>query len=159
MKMIVTKIPEDLYREVKKALAEKGQTMDSYIKSLVSADLGVMPKSEFRTVCFRIPENEYKQLKLSAINHSMTIKGLVESLIIRDIDEKGIMERYETEDSRGKCKTISFQVSNNLFKAIKQRILQTDMSDQDYMRTLIYSETHQERGENMNEAQSIDVSM
>jgi predicted DNA binding CopG/RHH family protein len=157
--MIVTQIPEDLYREVKTRLAEKGQTMDSYIKSLVSEDLGVTPKSELRTVCFRIPENEYKQLKLLAINRSMTIKGLVESLIIRDIDEKGIMERFETEDSRGKCKSISFQVSNDLFNAIKQRILQTDMSDQDYMRTLIYSETHQEQEENMNEAQSIDMSM
>ncbi len=159
MKMIVTQIPEDLYREVKTMLAEKGQTMDSYIKSLVSADLGIMPKSEFRTVCFRIPENEYKQLKLLAINRSMTIKGLVESLILQDIDEKNITERFETEDSCGKCKTISFQVSNNLFKAIKQRILQTDMSDQDYMRTLIYSETHQEREENMSEARSIDMSM
>ena len=89
----------------------------------------------------------------------MTIKGLVESLILQDIDEKNITERFETEDSRGKCKTISFQVSNNLFKAIKQRILQTDISDQDYMRTLIYSETHQEREENMSEARSIDMSM
>lgn len=159
MKMIVTQIPEDLYREVKTMLAEKGQTMDSYIKSLVGADLGVMPKSEFRTVCFRIPENEYLRLKLAAINRSMTIKGLVESLIMRDIDEKSITERYETEDSHGKCKTVSFQVSSSLFKAIKQRILQTDMSDQDYMRTLIYSETYQDREKNMSEAWSIDMTM
>ncbi|MCM1061806.1 MAG: hypothetical protein NC452_16170 [Eubacterium sp.] len=113
MKLIATQIPEDLYRKVRKMPAEKGQTMDSYIKSLVGADLGVTPKNEFRTVCFRIPENEYKRLKLIAVKRNMTIKRLVESLISRDLNENKIAKRFESEDSRGRCKTVSFQVSSD----------------------------------------------
>ena len=69
MKMLAARIPEELYVQVKQKLAQNGQTMDSYIKNLLSADLNVeIQKNNARVICFKIPENEYTALKSVILN-------------------------------------------------------------------------------------------
>lgn len=99
--------------------------------------------STTRTICFRIPENEYALLKRAAIERDCSVKGFIENLAMRDLDREPMLDRFQEEDVFGRCRTVSFQVSTSVFRAIKERQLVLEMSLQDYMKTLIYWVTHE----------------
>lgn len=160
MKMLAARIPEELYVQVKQKLAQNGQTMDSNIKNLLSADLNVeIQKNNARVICFKIPENEYTALKSVILNRGITIKGFVENLILQDLNEDKPTKHFENEDTRGREKTICFNTDGDLFTSMKRRIVQINMSSQDYLKSLVYSITHHELTEETVEDQTIGMSM
>ena len=139
MKMLAARIPEELYVQVKQKLAQNGQTMDSYIKNLLSADLNVeIQKNNARVIC---------------------LKGFVENLILQDLNEDKPTKHFENEDTRGREKTICFNTDGDLFTSMKRRIVQINMSSQDYLKSLVYSVTHHELTEETVEDQTIGMSM
>ncbi len=116
-------------------------------------------KTYSRTLCFRIPEKEYTLIKITAINRDLTIKDFIQNLIARDLDDNKLPERFTAEDTTGRCRTISFQVDQQFFTAIKRRLLEADMTCQDYMKSLIYPETHCEQSKKPTEERAMDMTM
>lgn len=147
MKQIAIRISEEIYKIVKRNLAETGQTMDSYLHSLVCKDLGYCKdeNNSYRTLCFRLPENEYAMLKSAAMNNDITIKKFIEELVEQDLGKEKIPSHFRNEDITGNCRTVSFQIDKEFYCLIKTRIANLDMTLQDYMKSLIYPVTHCEQ--------------
>ena len=167
MKVIVSRIPDELYDTLKEQLAQKGQTMDGYLKGLVFNDINHKKQinsenttSELsRTICFRVPENEYKELQKAALNDRKTIKDFIKDLVSEDLNEETLSSRFENEDTYGRTRTVSFQADKGFFDAVKARSSAMDITFQDYMKSVIYSVIHQDQAENMSMTPSMGMKL
>lgn len=155
MKTITVMIPEGLYYKIRRNLIPKNQTMTSYLQSLICKDIGVEIKANHKTINVRIPENEYWLLKAEVQKQNYTIKSFIETLLADDLKYRQTTQRFENEDNSGCCKTISFQTDENFFNEVKKRCIETGLSFQDYMKTLIYSVTHQAQVEEITETEDL----
>ena len=168
MKVIVSRIPDEMYDTLKQQLAQKGQTMDGYLKGLVFNDMNPNKKQvnsenttsePSRTICFRVPENEYKELQKAALNDRKTIKDFIKDLVSEDLNEETLSSRFESEDTYGRTRTVSFQAGKSFFDAVKVRSSSMDITFQDYMKSVIYSVTHQDQAENMSMTPSMGMKL
>lgn len=166
MKVIVSRIPDEMYDTLKEQLAQKGQTMDGYLKGLVFNDMNpekkqtnTNSKENTRTICFRVPENEYKAMQKAALNENKTLKDFIKDHVSEDLNEEKLTGCYENEDTYGRRRTISFPADKDFFAAIKDRCLGMEITFQDYMKSVIYSVTHQDQAENMSMTPSMGMKL
>ena len=166
MKVIVSRIPDELYDTLKEQLAQKGQTMDGYLKGLVFNDMNpekkqtnTNSKENTRTICFRVPENEYKAVQKAALSENKTLKDFIKDHVSEDLNEERLSNRFESEDTYGRTRTVSFQADKSFFDTVKARSSAMDITFQDYMKSVIYSVTHQDQAENMSMTPSMGMKL
>lgn len=143
MKQIAVRIPDEVYETLKMHTAQNGQSISEFICSLIGTELETEMKPDSKNIGVRIPEKEYALMKQYIVeNQYPGIREFVVSLISDDLQNGSISRKFETEDTSGSFRTISFQTNDAFYKSVRYRVLGLNLSIQDYIKTLIYERTH-----------------
>ena len=120
--------------------------MADYLLNLVCQDLGKEIQDEaqkkFKTISSRIPEHEYELLKQTAKERGFPIYKFVEHLTSADLENEIIHKKFDAEDTSGGEKMVSFSIDKDFHHFLKQRSIDLELSLQDYIKSIIYNETH-----------------